>query len=62
MKTAFAWPAIKIVISDHYHMDINNGEATLFVPCYFDVATLRKVMETEGGTALTKIKMEAEEY
>eukprot|EP00026_Physarum_polycephalum_P000746 Phypoly_transcript_00747.p1 GENE.Phypoly_transcript_00747~~Phypoly_transcript_00747.p1 ORF type:complete len:979 (-),score=231.74 Phypoly_transcript_00747:42-2978(-) len=61
MKTAFHWPAISIVVSDHYHMDINNGEPTLYVPCYFDVATLRKFMENEGGTALKKLKLEAEE-
>lgn len=62
MKEDFPWHAISIVVSDHYHLDVGGPDGpTLYVPCYFDADTLRKKMETEGGSKLKKLVLDQEQ-
>lgn len=62
-KNQFPWHAIKIVISDHYHMDMGEEEGpTLYVPAYFTDETLKKIMASEGGSELMNIHLQTAEY
>lgn len=40
----------------------NPEQPVLYIPCYFDEATLRKYIEAEGGSKLKKMVLDLQQY